>query len=404
MPEFSGPQPRNGHGLARREVAALSVYFFLFFAAIAFPMPFAPILLRNRGLSLSEIAVLSSIYAVAGGLTQARVGHVSDSIGSRKALAAVSCVSLGLSYVFYDFAHSFWQFVPLYAWSGVSFLGGYTLPQAIISDWTSAAGSTARGFAVTRIWGTIGFIVSLVIVTQFPRIASGTGFLYWGAVLFCAAAVPVMIVREAPVTRTAHSMLRGALHVLASQRAYVFLSCYTLFRLCESGVQGYLGIYLRVLGGTNSTVAAAYMIAAIAETPLVLSSGHISDRVGRKGPLVLAFVVWALRLYMYSLITIPASVYYIQLLHGFTYGIVLVVSVAYMADIAPGDLRGTAQGLLSVTNAFAMAAGPLLVGFVGDALGLAAAFRVMAGVVVFATVSLALFLREPVRKERAETA
>lgn len=392
----------NGHGLARREVVALSAYYFLFFGAIAFLIPFAPIFLKERGLSLSEIAVLSAIYAIAGGFTQAPLGHFSDRIGSRRMLAAVSCVSLGSSYVFYSGGHTFWYFVPLYLWSGVSFLGGYTLPQAMISDWTSATGSIGRGFSVTRIWGTIGFIISLVIVTFWPSIAGGTAFLYWGAAMFIASAVPVLLIREAPVKRTSRSMLTGAFAVLRSQRCYVYLLCYTLFRLCESGVLAYLGVYLKGLGGANSTVAAAYMIAAIAEIPLVLYSGALSDRLGRKPLLVVAFTVWAARLYTYSLVDVAAHVYYIQLLHGFTYGIVLIVSVAYMSDIAPPDLRGTSQGLLSVANAVAMALGPLIMGPLGDMVGLAVTFKVLAAIVVFALVVLVVYVKEPHRPRSYE--
>ena len=98
---------------------------------------------------------------------------------------------------------------------------------------------------------------------------------------------------------------------------------------------------------------------------------------------------------LYSLISAPSSVYYIQLLHGLTYGIMLVASVAYMSDVAPPDLRATAQALLSVGSAVSMAAGPLLVGPMGDAMGLAVTFRVMAVVMVGALCVFAALVREP---------
>ena len=390
----------NGHGLQSGEVAALGLYFFLFFAALAFIVPFLPIFLRARGLSLSEIAIVVTTAAAAGALTQGPLGHLSDSLGSRKYLTVFSCVLLGASYFFYGFAHHTWQFALLAAWSGAGFLAGFTLPQAIISDWTSGSGSTARAFSVTRIWGTMGFIASLLFVTALPSIAGGTTFLYCAGGLYAVCAFPLLATREAPVKVTRQSLLSGAVRVLLSQRCCVFLFCYTVFRLCESATMNYLGLYLKGMGGTESTVAITYIVSAAAELPIVLLIGSISDRMGRKTPLILAFAIWPVRLYLYSLITVPSSVYYIQLLHGLTYGIVLIVSVAYMSDIAPSDLRGTAQGLLSVANAVAFAAGPLLVGFLGSAIGLAATFRVMAVIVVFALIIVVAFVREP---QRADT-
>lgn len=388
--------PPNGHGLANREVAALSAYFFLYFAAIAFAVTFGPIFLRDRGLSLSQIAVLSAVSAVVGGLTQARVGHWSDSIGSRRGILVWACLLLGAAYLFVSRAYTFAQFMPLYVWIGATSLVGFTLPQAIVSDWTSAAGSTARGFSATRIWGTAGFIVALLCVTRWPAIAEGSRFLYWASALFVASTLPVLLVREAPIRRTDHTLLRGAARVLSIDRSWVFLACYTVFRLCESGNLSYMGLYLREMGGSANVIAAAYWIAAVAELPVLVLVGKLSDRVGRKAPLVVAFAIWPVRLYFYSLITVPSSIYYIQLFHGLTYGIMLICSVAYMSDIAPRDLRGTAQGLLSIASAAAMAAGPLLMGLLGDAVGLAATFRVMAVIMVVALAAFVLFVREPV--------
>jgi len=395
LADYPGPAPANGHGIAPRENLALSAFFFLYYAAVAFGVAFVPVFMKERGLSLAEIGVTSALSAVVAGFAQARLGHLSDAIGSRKGICAVSCVMLGVSYLFYGFGHSFAGFLALCLWSGVFYLVAFSLPAAIISDLTSAAGSTARGFSATRIWGTIGFIASLVLISLWPAIAQGTSFLYWIAGFYIASAIPILMVREAPITTTDHGMFKGAMNVLRSQRSWVFLACYTLFRTCESGVLNYMGLYVKQLGGDSSVWSMAYLIAAVAEIPMVLLMGKISDRVGRKGPLIVAFIAWPIRLYAYSLLVVPTSIYYIQLFHGFTYGIMLICAVAYMSDIAPRDLRGTAQGLLNTGSAISMAVGPLLVGILGDALGLAATFRVMAAITVVGLALLVLFVREP---------
>lgn len=383
------------HGLGRREVVALSVFYFLFFGALGFLLTFVPVFLKARGLSLSEIAILLAVNAAVGGLTQVSIGHISDLLGSRKQLGALCCVLLGISYICFVYAHSLWAFALLFAWSGVTFLGGFTIPQAIISDWTSAEGSTARGFSATRIWGTIGFIASLLLVTRWPGIARGNAFLYAGGWLYILSALPLLALREAPVHRATRNIFKDAKAVLVSQRAYMFLICYALYRLCESGVLGFLNLYLKSLGADERVIAAAYMINAVAEIPFVLTIGFVSDKIGRKVLLIISFAALAIRLYLYSLISVPTAVYYIQLLHGLTFGIVVIVSVAYMSDVAPPNLHGTAQGLLSVFNAIAMTLSPLLVGFIGEAIGLRPTFQIMAAIMALAFVLLTVFVKEP---------
>ena len=387
--------PVNGHGLGNREIAALSVYYFLFYGGVGLTIAFIPIDLKNHGLSFSQIAILSALSAAAGGLTQVLLGHFSDKLGSRIHLAVLSCVSLGLSYLFYVYANSFAEYVPLFIWSGVGSLGGLTLTQAIIADLTSNGGNTAQGFSITRIWGTFGFIASLLLVTLLPGIADNAEFLYWTAAFYVLSAIPLLFIHESPIKRTSKNLFTGAMAVLKSSRSYIFLFCFTLSRLCDAGILGYLGLYLKEMGGGTQIIATAYWLNAVAEIPFVLLTGKLAERFGLKAPLILAFAVWPIRLYLYTLITVPSSVYYIQLLHGFTFGIVLIASVAYMAKASPGDLHGTGQGLLNVANALAMAIGPLLVGFIGDAQNLRDAFIVMTAIMITALVILIVFVREP---------
>ena len=393
--------PPDRHGLPTRELACLSVFYFAFFAAIALLVAFVPIFLRERGLSLSQIGLVATAFAVSGALTQGPLGHFTDIVGSRKYLGALCCAWVGASYLFYPYAHEVWAFVLLSALTGAGWLGGYTVPQAIISDWTSATGTTGRGFSAARIWGTLGFLSALATVTVWPQIADGLGFLYCVAALYLASGIPLLVLREAPVKVTTHGMLTGAMRVLTSQRAYAFLLCHTVFRLCDSAMMNYLGLYIKGLGGGERTVAVAYGLNAVAELPIMLLIGGISDRFGRKGPLAVAFVVWPLRLYLYSLVREPSSIYYLQLLHGLTFGIMVVVAVAYMSDVSPPDLRGTTQGLFSVSNAAAIAAGPMLAGFVGEMAGLAAAFQVMAIMMVVTLVAFLAFVKEPRRTNAA---
>jgi len=63
VPKIIGKTYTKDHGIPRREVAALSAYFLLYFGGVGFNITFLPIFLKSRGLSLSEMAILWAIAA-----------------------------------------------------------------------------------------------------------------------------------------------------------------------------------------------------------------------------------------------------------------------------------------------------------------------------------------------------
>ena len=112
-------------------------------------------------------------------------------------------------------------------------------------------------------------------------------------------------------------------------------------------------------------IALAFVVNAVVEIPFMIWVGRASDRVGRRPPLVIAFLTLPFRLFLYSRLGSPNDVFYVQMFHGLTFSFMLVSSMAFVADHSGGD-RATGQGLLSMIGATAMAAGPFIGGFVAD--------------------------------------
>ncbi|MFQ3548484.1 MAG: MFS transporter [Armatimonadota bacterium] len=391
---------KNNIAMSKKAVEAcqivwLSVYFFLFLSALGIAMPFLPVYLHNKGMSYSMIAVLASAYALTGFLTQAKIGHISDILGTRKYVAVFCCVMLGSSYFFYMSAKSFLLFLILFIWSGVGFFSGMMLPQVIASDWATAEQSTTRLFSVPRLWGTIGFIVALVIVSIFPKAAEGNRFLLLCGCLYISSAFPMLMLKENFITKTTKSMFRCASEVLKRDRTWLFLVCYLFFRMCESGTFSYLSLYLKELGGDTSTFAIAYCISAASEAPFIIITSRLIDRIGIKKPLIISFCVWPIRLFLLAMATTTHAVYWVQILHSITFGIMMVASIAFVAEVAPKEMKGTAQGIHSATNAAAMTAGPLFMGIMSDHIGIGSSFKVMAALMIIILVIFLIFVKEP---------
>ena len=386
------------HATARvpgRNRLGVSSHYFFSFAATGFTVTFLPLYLRARGLSLREIGTLTAIYAFAGAGLQIPLGAISDRLGSRRPLAVTAAFALGICYMLLAWGRSFWHFFLLYLAAGILFYTAATLVSALIADWTTMTRTTGHVLGTTRIWGSIGFIVSLSVMSLFPTIAEGHKLLFVACALFWLAGLSISVVAESP--RHAHEP-RGSLKdvpkLLRKSNLVVFLLSLFLYRISESTANGFLSLYLKELHASIRLISSAWAFAALVEIPFMLWVGGASDRMGRRPPMVIAFLAMPIRLFLYSHLRTPTDVFYIQLLQGFTFSFMLIPSVAFVADLSPGRLRATGQGILSMTSGTAMALGPFLGGWMADKLSMHAMYYAIACASLLAGSVFILFIHE----------
>ena len=371
----------HDHSLRPRDRLGLSAHYFFSFAALGFTFTFLPLYLQDRGLSLTQIGALSAIYALAGASTQIPFGMLSDRLGRRKPIAIAGALFLGVAYLIFDRIETFAGFCLLYLIAGVLFFTTVTITNALISDWTAGTRSTARNFGITRIWGSLGFISALVLVGILPRISEGGTLLPAIAVLHWMSSLSISIVTEPERHgRDAQPVVTAVPRLLGNVNLSVFLLAFLLYRVAENGGISFLSLYLRELQGSRSVIALAYALNAAVEIPFMIWVGNASDRTGRRPPLVIAFIVLPVRLFLYSQLGSPAQVFLVQMLHGFTFSFMLVSSLAFVADLSPGQLRATGQGMLNMVAATGMGVGPFLGGWVADHTSISAMYLVLAGV------------------------
>lgn len=387
--------PPSEGSLDRRNRYGLSGYYFFSFAALGFVSAFLPLFLKSRGLNLTQIGALGAIHALAGAFTQIPLGMISDSLGRRKILVVVGAILLGLTYLLYGRTTTFAGFCVLYFVCGVIFLTIATLTNALISDWTAGTRSTGRSFGNIRMWGSLGFIATLMVISIFPSVTTGRNLLPAITVLFCMSGLAISGVGEVRHRGRRSQQLFSAIPQLLSDRNLtLFLITFFLYRLCESGASSFLSLYMQNLHASRSLIALVWAVSAIIEIPFMVWVGGASDRMGRRPPLVIAFLAQPVRLFLYSQIARPGDVFYVQMFHGLTFSFMLVASLAFVADRSPGQLRATGQGLLNMTAGVAMAVGPFVGGWVADLVSIHMMYAVLAGIALFAGMVFILLVHE----------
>jgi MFS family permease len=207
-----------------------------------------------------------------------------------------------------------------------------------------------------------------------------------------AAAVVVVLlawVREAPRGAVATSVrLSGAWRELG-RPFKVVLAALTLFTLGNS-TDAFLLLRLSQAGVSVAAVAVVWSAFHVVKMASAYACGRLSDRVGRR-PLVVAG--WAFYAAVYLAFGVAQSrnaVIAIFLLYGLYYGLTEPVERAWVADLVPERLRGTAFGLYHGVIGLAALPASVLFGVLWQRFGAPTAFATGAVLALAATVVLAL--------------
>jgi MFS family permease len=157
---------------------------------------------------------------------------------------------------------------------------------------------------------------------------------------------------------------------------------------------------LSLSSGQIGTILTA---AATIDMALFIPAGWLMDRFGRKVASVPSFAIMAL-----GMLLIPFAPGFLGLLSaaviiGFGNGIGSGSMMTLGADLAPPDAIGEFLGVWRFIGDAGSAGGPLVVGIIADALGLAATAFVLAGIGVTAALILSILVRETLQVEPAPT-
>jgi PPP family 3-phenylpropionic acid transporter len=374
---------------SRSTINVVRLLFFLFFAAFGIFVPYINVYYRAIGLSGIQIGLVNTLSPLVGIFSGPLWGMISDRFGLNRrilmaTLAGVILAVIGISVVkvfiwilllaaVYSLFNN--AFMPLLDSIGLHFLGEYR-----------------QQYGRLRIWGSIGFIISTSIIGYILE-QCGLHTLFYGYTVLMLLVLVVLIWLPAVKPRINSSVWRGLSELIRNPTWLVFSASLVLLGLANNGMYIFLGIYITELGGNNVLIGTAMSLGAITELPFMLFSAPLIMRFGSHRTLALAYFFYAARFFLYGIMPSAWWVLPISLMHGITFGIYWVSAVSYANDLAPGNLKATAQGMLLATINLAAVLGGIIGGLVYDHFGLAFLFRLYSALAMIALVLLGVHRR-----------
>jgi MFS transporter, PPP family, 3-phenylpropionic acid transporter len=371
--------------------------YFVFYAGIACWGPYIVLYYQQLGLSGAQIGILNAIAPLGMAFMAPLWGYLADSRGAHRAILRLALLTTAGVALLLAVATNFWHVLPLVV---VLALVGSTASPLLDSYGVRISAERGLGFGQLRVWGSIGYTLTVWLVGLAMGGVVSRLFLLCYAVtlgLTCLATIGLPAQRG----RSGPNRWQGAAEVLRRHDIRILLLAIFVLSASTQPVFALFGIYIKAIGGTTALVGTASALAALSEFPVMFLGSRLTKRFGSRRLFVIALVFYAVRLLLYGIAPAPNAVLAVQLLHGCSFGLYLIASVALIHELVGPQLVATAQGLLASAMAFGQMSGALASGLLLDQIGVVAIYRLAVVGVVLALLVFIFGLRGPQTEPQA---
>lgn len=352
---------RPGSGFAWR----LSAFYAAVFLVAGTKLPFLPVWLEWRGLTLAEISVVTAAPLFARIVVTPVIALAADRWGDHRQVLILLAWTALLMLAVLTQAHGFPAILVLTLLVAVAWTTIMPLAETVAMGGVRAQG---LDYGRMRLWGSLSFIAAS-FAGGWAIVAAGPGAAVWLMVAGAAgtlAAAYILPASSSPdrAAQTKPSVTWADIVALvASGRFVVFLIAVGLTQAAHAVFYTYGTLHWRVQGISAGWAGVLWAIGVSVEIALFAFSGAAIRRCGPALLIAAGGLAGVVRWSAMAFDPPLAMLMVLQALHGLTYGATHIGAVHYIGASVPPALAGTAQALYaSVTAGIAMGLATLLAG------------------------------------------
>jgi len=176
-------------------------------------------------------------------------------------------------------------------------------------------------------------------------------------------------------------------------RFKLFLLIVIIFTLGNSS-DAFLLLRAKDIGISLSLIPMLWFALDMTRTLFSMPAGIISDRVGRRYVIVLGWFIYALTYFGFAFSSQPIHIWLLFIFYGFYYSLTEGTERAFIADLVPSELRGTAYGIYRFAIGVGAFPASVIFGAIWHWAGHITAFTFGAGLAFLASVLLLALIKE----------
>lgn len=374
----------------------LSGFYFFYFALLGALVPYWSLYLKSYQFDAVTIGSLMAVLQLSRIVAPNLWGWLADRNGKR-----IEIVRLGALMTCIMFLGIFWQETAVgigLVMLAFSFFWNAVLPQFEVIT-LKQLGERQERYSRIRLWGSIGFIVTVAGVGALLDFISIRWLPFLMLLLMVCIWVSTLLVKTKTEFVTAQkedSVTDGFLSLLLRPQVLVFFVICFLVQFGHGAYYTFYSVLMDEVGYSRTEIGLLWSIGVIAEVILFVYMHWMIKRWGLRSIMILSLALCVLRWLIIG--GVPdnlALMLFAQILHAATFGALHAVGIALVHHYFSDSTYGQGQALFSsVGFGVGGALGAFVSGLMWDGIGAFGTFAVSA-FASFAAILLALYWIHP---------
>lgn len=348
--------------------------YFLYFGVMGVFLPYFNLYCYHLDFSGFQIGVLSGIRSIALVLFPLIWGGLADRFHIRRPIYIFCSVISTAIWAFYLYTTDFWAMLIITVFYGIFYSPIISFLEAFTMD---ILGTEKKSYGRLRGWGTIAFIVTVLLM---GKVIDNYSIEIILVLIFFGSLAQALISMKIPdIQVKKQTSFSSNAKVLFKRRVIVFLFCAFLMLVSHGTYYGFYSIHLEDLGFGKTFIGLSWALASIAEIVVMIKSDIIFKRFSIDNVLFFSFMVAVLRWMGLFITTSPEFILFLQMLHAVTYGTFHVSSILYIDSLTPDEAKTLGQSVNNaVTYGLGLMVGFFINGYLFEALGTFTLFMISA--------------------------
>lgn len=367
----------------------LSAFYFFYFASLGVLVPYWSLYLKSLDFDAQAIGTLIAIIPATKIFAPYLWGWIADH--TRRPIRVVRLASLlaVASFAGVFFGSGFWWLaLVLFAFS---VFWNSALP-VFEATTLNHLGDRAHSYSSVRLWGSLGFILLVVLLGERVEAAGIEHVPVVMLVMLIGIFVAGMLVPER--LSVVHEEQGSIWHVIRRPVVLAFLLVCFLMQMSHGPYYTFYSIYLEEQGYSRSLIGLLWAIGVMAEIVVFLLMFRLLPAFGARRLLLVTLLLTVLRWLLIGFFVDDLAVLFLaQLFHAFSFGMLHAVSISLVHRFFLGRHQGRGQALYaSLSFGAGGAFGSLLSGLLWDRISHALMFSLAAGAALVAFVIVWRFI------------
>ena len=370
-----------------------TAYYFTAFMTSGAATAYAGIWFQGQGLSGGEIGLIGSVPVFIMLVLNLIVGRIADRASDWRQVIVIGALLGGIIPAGLFFVHGF--FGILLVWTLAS------IPMAAIGPVADAAAlrlTKRRGtdFGFIRAWGTVGYMVAIVITGQIVTLLGGGVFLplFVGlALLRGVVALQLPNFRAPKQERTLAATGASRLREVMKPWFLLPLVGWSMVFATHLILNSFQALLWKQQGIPDLTIAILIALGAASEATMMFVFKRFAGRLPARALILLSAVIAALRWVAMAFAPDVVLLVPLQLLHSVTFALGFMGCVHFIANWTSEDIAAEAQSFFQVLQQVMAVIAVTAFGWLADAYGVrayfaSAAFAALGGGLIFMSMRL----------------